>query len=1357
MSIYQIVFQMMGRFKYGVIILFVAVTSYLVAKRWSYTFDPWYLYVGLAVGITIVIIVVYEIVKRRRGRKMAADFEAGIAQAEEEKVDLKGEVKALRDNWESSLAKLKASKLGGGVALQQLPWYMIIGEPASGKSTLLRKSGLDFPVGDAAVAGLHGTRNCDWWFANEAIFLDTAGRYIIESKDAEWVAFLELLRKYRKKKPVNGVLVAVAANSLLTKSHDDLLLDGKRIRTRIDELIEKLGTNFPVYVLVTKCDLVSGFVEFFGSLDARYREQMLGWTVPADDAQKFTMEEFDRRFEEVSEKLFLMRPWLESAAGKRDLMKAFLFPEEFAYLGQPLREVLDVVFKQNVYQETPVCRGVYFSSGTQVGSPLARALEDMAKDLSIPADFGFGLSLEEEKEVRAYFIKDLVGEQILKDKEMNWRTWHHEARLRKRRRNWGILGLAAASLLGILATSSFLTNQGRLSTFKVAIPEDGRPLEVAVGCLETYRGAADAGLLDVGLNYNDQIKPALLKSFFSVFGNGCVKPLLTHFRDRVREGIPEKDGVPDLDAYFREYYHYLFLRSHLVKEGEVFDAEHGADHLRALFGVLSEKRATGREDEAGLKAALSAYRARADSRFFLAFAGERREIERAHLENLGRWLRDVRAWQEENQAAGGRRVEGLKHGVEGLARTCERILANREITPHEDPDTVVELAKEIRMKGSPYGVESGTTRKLTSLAAGVSLPDDLRELLVKARPTAAGDEPTEKEIDALAAPLSSPENPELTEAREKALVKILQFLDNRVIRAEIPEKMLFSTTKFDVLRDEISRMVARTGETSWREIRGAVETIAGGPVEEKGKEGRTVPKEGWWRALPLLARARTADLLKDEYIEATLVPWFEQRDGKWMKRRSRERPAETYSVERIEGRILPDMRKHLAFFSDELTATSLREEAVKRMTDALLGYLKDMGGFWDRYFGEKALPPKTATTLAGAYDQFDEFTDDRGDLLKTCRRIQEAVEGIDKLEGSDDDPLLLETEEARRELFANFVVCFDSDAPEVSEHYTVHDAAKDLDGIRRDLRAVAGRRGTDTEAARAVVEAEMKGIGRESSFARAEDAAKELRKSNPDSRPARLTADWLDGLVANSWAGLVELAAKDINDAWARNRAKWSTVVASQDTVRMLAVFRKGGEFDDFCEKTLQPFFRMPGYQPKEVKGVSLSLVPGFQQFMQKVAYLVENLLGPDGNFVSDQMTVGLNLGGQAAPASLVIEYKTDSGTIRSPEFRNFGRVTFDLEWSPGKCRGLEFLVGFEGGEKLEDLSWTGRWAVADAFLDPRCRFEGGKWIWRAEHPRLGIYEVILDVKGTTRLIDYRRRPGGMLSSLPAEAVRVER
>ena len=94
----------------------------------------------------------------------------------------------LKDKMKDALTTLKNASTGKGDYLYDLPWYVIIGPPGSGKTTALVNSGLNFPLSrgatPAAVAGVGGTRYCDWWFTEDAVLIDTAGRYTTQDSDA---------------------------------------------------------------------------------------------------------------------------------------------------------------------------------------------------------------------------------------------------------------------------------------------------------------------------------------------------------------------------------------------------------------------------------------------------------------------------------------------------------------------------------------------------------------------------------------------------------------------------------------------------------------------------------------------------------------------------------------------------------------------------------------------------------------------------------------------------------------------------------------------------------------------------------------------------------------------------------------------------------------------------------------------------------------------------------------------------------------------------------------------------------------------------------------------------------------------
>ena len=142
-------------------------------------------------------------------------------------------------------------------------------------------------MGQASVRGVGGTRNCEWWFAEGAVLIDTAGRYTSQDSDAAIDAaaletFLALLRKSRPRQPLNGVLLTINIEDLLRPSPADRKEHALKLRTRLQELQSRLGVRPPVYVLLTKCDLIAGFHESFGAFNHEEREQVWGFSFPYD-------------------------------------------------------------------------------------------------------------------------------------------------------------------------------------------------------------------------------------------------------------------------------------------------------------------------------------------------------------------------------------------------------------------------------------------------------------------------------------------------------------------------------------------------------------------------------------------------------------------------------------------------------------------------------------------------------------------------------------------------------------------------------------------------------------------------------------------------------------------------------------------------------------------------------------------------------------------------------------------------------------------------------------------------------------------------------------------------------------------
>jgi type VI secretion system protein ImpL len=380
------------------------------------------------------------------------------------------EIAELKGRFEEALMILKKARLDhrqGHQFLYQLPWYIIIGPPGCGKTTALLNSGLHFPLaerfGKGEIQGVGGTRNCDWFFTDEAVLLDTAGRYATQDShqsvdSAAWLGFLDLLKKYRRRRPINGVLIAVSIVDLMQHNDQERSGQALAIKQRIQELHQHLGIRFPVYVLFTKCDLLAGFTEFFSDLGQEERAQIWGMTLPLDDLEspRGVVESFAAEFDALEQRLnsrLVERLQQERDSRSRDLIYAF--PQQFTALKGIADSFLIELFRPSRFEQRVLLRGVYFTSGTQEGTPIDRIVSTLAATFHldrqlVPSFSGMG---------KSYFITRLLQNVIFQEAGLagtNLRLEQQRAWLQ-----WGAYAgtLLLTVLIAVAWFTSYLRNQ----------------------------------------------------------------------------------------------------------------------------------------------------------------------------------------------------------------------------------------------------------------------------------------------------------------------------------------------------------------------------------------------------------------------------------------------------------------------------------------------------------------------------------------------------------------------------------------------------------------------------------------------------------------------------------------------------------------------------------------------------------------------------------------------------------------------------------------------------------------------------------------------------------------------------------
>lgn len=380
------------------------------------------------------------------------------------------EIEELRKRMDEAIASLKSSELGmgyrGNAALYALPWFMIIGPAAAGKSTLLRNSGLQFPYAqgrDIDIKGVGGTRNCDWWFSNEAVLLDTAGRYTTEEDDhQEWSTFLSLLKKYRSRLPLNGVLVAVSLADLLIADEGGIEKHVKIIRDRLHELTSQLGCSFPIYIVLTKCDLLHGFEAFFQDLGDHDRDQIWGAWLAQEMEEQDLASTFETKMAELHRRLGELRLRKLSMQRKFEAkQEIFDFPAQFQATSEKLVEFVNLLVQKNPYRDTPRFCGIYFTSATQEGTPIQRIVGNLRQAFGyVENDSAAGSGAP-----KSYFIKKLFQEVIFPNAHGAGKNRRSALVNRSLKTAWivGCLALIAGSVLLLstaLTSNTLLISQG---------------------------------------------------------------------------------------------------------------------------------------------------------------------------------------------------------------------------------------------------------------------------------------------------------------------------------------------------------------------------------------------------------------------------------------------------------------------------------------------------------------------------------------------------------------------------------------------------------------------------------------------------------------------------------------------------------------------------------------------------------------------------------------------------------------------------------------------------------------------------------------------------------------------------------
>jgi len=411
------------------------------------------------VSIFAMIFMLKSLLAARKSQKV----EAAIKTQTTSKLELEKqqEIELFRNKMLSAIQALKKSRLSinitGKSNLYSMPWYMFFGPEGSGKTTLIARSGLEFPFG--IETGI--TKDCDWFFTNSSVMIDTAGTLIEENDrgtaSVEWYSLLEILGKYRKRQPLNGIVISVNLRDLINADPAEVESLAKSLRNRVNEVVQYSGFHLPLYIIFTSCDLLEGFEEFFQDMKDEETNQVWGYTLPP---QKPLSEEMDSLFEKEFQNLYevLLRFRLNNLSSIRGLdkqRKIYNFPEKFYSTKEILTRFTGMLFQANFYSENPLFRGFYFSSAAQ--APLASQHASEEIEMQFNPETHITQHTAAIQKPRVYFLKDLFSRIIIP--EQNLASPTSKSKFRSNIKN--ITQAAAIGLIIFLFIFNVMKNSGR--------------------------------------------------------------------------------------------------------------------------------------------------------------------------------------------------------------------------------------------------------------------------------------------------------------------------------------------------------------------------------------------------------------------------------------------------------------------------------------------------------------------------------------------------------------------------------------------------------------------------------------------------------------------------------------------------------------------------------------------------------------------------------------------------------------------------------------------------------------------------------------------------------------------------------
>jgi hypothetical protein len=384
-----------------------------------------------------------------------------------------------------------------GRGLYGVPWLMLLGEPGSGKSSLLRESELELVPSAEEKKAAPDEKGLPvrFWLGGKAVVCDVSGSVFfdrwLEGSSAEWTHIIRQICRRHYRKPLDGVILTIPADALLADSGDLCRKKATLMANELAHLLDASGMRLPCYVVVTKLDMVNGFREYALGLSGELRHQILGYEnktayYRAEDFKGF-WNSLVQRLRSGYKKSMISRDLQLRVSGASNRMdvtgKLFLFPENFDALYGNLHIYLETLFSEDTFHGTKdtVFDGLFFTSSTDPGFSFSPGMAAMVgkntEDLLLTGT--------EPPVSRSYFVRDMLQKFIFSPSPQ-------AVFVRREALNRGIPLFALCGVLAVFSFIMLFTALFRAGELTVSLAQAANYYQSFTAALQSRDGAGPA-------------------------------------------------------------------------------------------------------------------------------------------------------------------------------------------------------------------------------------------------------------------------------------------------------------------------------------------------------------------------------------------------------------------------------------------------------------------------------------------------------------------------------------------------------------------------------------------------------------------------------------------------------------------------------------------------------------------------------------------------------------------------------------------------------------------------------------------------------------------------------------------------